>query len=131
MASLDNDIAPLIEDSFISMQIKAISELLSNLAPRVDWSAAEYEQEAHELRELATILADAGLSQVDGENAGRVALLEAVSQGISQTGDTPKSPASEGALVRLEAALLDQASNRTRSLVSTMYRATPAKAAQK
>ena len=51
-AALRTHVAPHVDDRFAQMQLRAIDELLRNLAGRVEWSLPELEAELDELEGL-------------------------------------------------------------------------------
>jgi hypothetical protein len=59
-AALRTHVEPHVEDRFARMQLRAIDELLRNLADRVEWSLAELQAELEGMEELLARLRDAG-----------------------------------------------------------------------
>src|ERR1700730_16839564 len=60
-ASLETHVEPHVTDRFAQMQLRAIGELLRNLAGRVEWSLAELSAEVDEMDRLLQKLVAAGL----------------------------------------------------------------------
>ena len=65
-ASLRTHVAPHVDDRFALMQLRAVDELLRNLAGRVEWNGTEIATEVEETEELLGVLRAAGW---DGEPA--------------------------------------------------------------
>ena len=59
-ASLRTHVEPHVDDRFALMQLRAIDELLRNLAGRVEWSLAELLAELEGMEELLARLREAG-----------------------------------------------------------------------
>jgi hypothetical protein len=59
-ASLRTNVAPHVDDRFATMQLRAIDELLRNLAGRVEWKLEDVTAEVVELETLLATLAQAG-----------------------------------------------------------------------
>lgn len=124
---LEADIRPEIQQSFPRMQLMAMTELLRNLADRVDWKTSECERELMELRELADC---SGRGQDGAETADnttdpeREYLLKQISQWIDQVNAeiAPQALDAEGDDTRLEAILTRQVNAGAKALHSTMYR---------
>jgi hypothetical protein len=62
-AALRTHVAPHVDDRFAQMQLRAIDELLRNLAGRVEWSLPELEAELDELEGLLAELRAAGWTE--------------------------------------------------------------------
>lgn len=85
-ASLRTYVLPHVTDPFALMQLRAIDEVLSNLAERVDWSYEEVNEETDGIEALLALLRQAGWSgsplpsdtqagsQVGSASSGAVAL---------------------------------------------------------
>ncbi|MFT5132537.1 MAG: hypothetical protein ACI9SC_001003, partial [Gammaproteobacteria bacterium] len=58
--SLRTHVQPHVKDKFALMQLRAIDELLRNLAGRVEWSLSELKQEIEADEELLVRLATCG-----------------------------------------------------------------------
>jgi hypothetical protein len=111
---LNADVAPLVDDRFALMQVRAISELLINLSERVDWRPEELAADAAAYTEL---IAAASGRQADPQ-AGRDALLGEAADALERLGDEAHYDA-------VAAVLRRQTQAHARSLHSTMYKATP------
>ena len=59
-AALRSHVAPHVDDRFARMQLRAIDELLRNLAGRVEWQAADVERETEALVALLGALEASG-----------------------------------------------------------------------
>jgi hypothetical protein len=59
-AALATYVEPHVDDRFARMQLRAIDELLRNLAERVDWSAVEIGQEADDIERVLAAFESAG-----------------------------------------------------------------------
>ena len=59
-AALRTDVRPHITDPFALMQLRAIDEVLINLAERVDWSLADVAEETDEIERMLARLRKAG-----------------------------------------------------------------------
>ena len=59
-AALRTHVEPHVDDRFARMQLRAIDELLRNLADRVEWSLAELQAELAGMEELLARLREAG-----------------------------------------------------------------------
>ena len=59
-ATLRSDVAPAVGDEFALMQLRAIEEVLRNLAVRVDWATAELDEEITGQLALLDLLSAAG-----------------------------------------------------------------------
>jgi hypothetical protein len=59
-AALETYVEPHVDDRFARMQLRAIDELLRNLAERVDWSAVEIGQEADDIERVLAAFESAG-----------------------------------------------------------------------
>jgi hypothetical protein len=59
-AALRTHVEPHVDDRFAQMQLRAIDELLRNLAGRVEWSLAELRTELDEMEDLLAGLRAAG-----------------------------------------------------------------------
>lgn len=58
--SLRANVAPFVDDKFALMQLRAVDELLRNLAQRVDWDPTAVVLEAEDWRGLLSVFARAG-----------------------------------------------------------------------
>jgi hypothetical protein len=59
-AALRTDVEPHVSDRFARMQLRAIDELLRNLAGRVEWSLTELQAELEEMERVLRELHEAG-----------------------------------------------------------------------
>ena len=59
-AALRADVEPHVSDRFARMQLRAIDELLRNLAGRVEWSLAELQAELEEMERVLSRLHEGG-----------------------------------------------------------------------
>ena len=67
--SLKTHVQPHVKDRFAEMQLRAIDELLRNLARRVEWSLSELKQEIEVDEELLDRLAACGwVDDLDGSH---------------------------------------------------------------
>jgi aminoglycoside phosphotransferase (APT) family kinase protein len=115
---LEKEVAAQVGDTFARQQVRAISEILVNLAERVDWTDEVLSEERDELlRLLAALGAEAGAAAEGEPEAGRRGALDEV---VVALADLPTE--------RVEGAgglLREQAVARARRLRSTMYRPLP------
>jgi hypothetical protein len=75
-ASLRTHVEPQVSDRFARMQLRAIDELLRNLAGRVEWSVADVSRETTEIEDLLTRLEQHGW---DDERGGESPAREGAS----------------------------------------------------
>ena len=68
-AALRTHVEPHVTDRFAQMQLRAIDELLRNLAERVDWSPLEVTQEIDDIERLLGALTQAGWTAPDRPGA--------------------------------------------------------------
>jgi hypothetical protein len=133
-AALREHVEPHVTDRFAQMQLRAIDELLRNLAGRVEWSLAELSREVADIERLLDTLKEVGLpaedddarlgksaplSSVDAASEARAALLVSVTRAINWVQDV--APAS-GATRSVVTDYLRAANERERTqLKSGMY----------
>ena len=132
-ASLREHVAPHVDDRFATMQLRAIDELLRNLALRTDWRLDDVAADVAELDALLAVLASAG-ALTDGQAADpppgtveealtrRIAELGEARDGLArltrQDADRPEVAAARDAV----AGGLRAANERERALLQTgMY----------
>jgi hypothetical protein len=133
-AALREHVEPNVTDRFAQTQLRAIDELLRNLAGRVEWSLAELSREVADIERLLDALREVGLPaeddyarpgesaplrSVDAASEARAALLVSVTRAINWVQDV--APAS-GATRSVVADYLRAANERERTrLKSGMY----------
>lgn len=127
--ALSEDVAPAVDDQFALMQLRAVRELLLNLADRVDWRVDEIRADIQDIEELMTILRAAG--SPDADTGGRASpmeerdrLLASASRAIAWLADRSEQ-ANDAARYRqaVEDILQRQAVDQAARLRSTMYKA--------
>lgn len=134
-AALREHVEPNVTDRFAQTQLRAIDELLRNLAGRVEWSLTELSREVADIERLLDALREVGLPaeddyarrpgesaplrSVDAASEARAALLVSVTRAINWVQDV--APAS-GATRSVVADYLRAANERERTrLKSGMY----------
>jgi hypothetical protein len=70
-ASLRTHVEPQVSDRFARMQLRAIDELLRNLAGRVEWSVADVSRETRDIEDLLTRLEQQGWEDERGPGPSR------------------------------------------------------------
>jgi hypothetical protein len=68
-ASLRTHVEPQVSDRFARMQLRAIDELLRNLAGRVEWSVADVSCETRDIEDLLTRLEQHGWEDERGRGS--------------------------------------------------------------
>jgi hypothetical protein len=134
-ASLRTHVEPQVSDRFARMQLRAIDELLRNLAERVEWSVAAVTQETAEIADLLSQLEQHGWSgERDGAKPDPAGAVQLPQEALKQRAEaltalrralnwTQEIPSAEGEAARAAAVeFLRTENDRERSqLKSGMY----------
>jgi hypothetical protein len=119
---MERSVLPFLDDEFAVMQIRALCELLLNLATRVDWSSEEYRKEADE---LAAILAATGEGEspdgADGGSTDRVELLDRACNALSRSGEEAAAETTGEGDQEVQQLLLSQANAEVDDLKSYLF----------
>lgn len=121
--ALENEVAARVDDTFARQQVRAVAEILLNLAERVDWTEAVLSEDRDELLRLLGTLEEPGGAEA-GEGDPAAARREALDRVVEALADRQGGLPAER-VEPTEELLREQAIARARRLRSTMYRPLP------